>query len=133
MPEVMFPITLMYGSILGLIFLVISYRVSRTRMQEKVTLGDGGNEKVLLAYRVQANMGEYVPLTLILIAGLETLSAPALVLHILGGSLVVGRILHAVGLARGPKPNFGRVSGTLITWVVLLIVSVAGLYYALMN
>lgn len=133
MPEVMFPITLMYGSILGLIFLVVSYRVSRARMQEKVTLGDGGNEKVLLAYRVQANMGEYVPLILILIAGLESLSAPALVVHILGGALVAGRILHAVGLARGPKPNFGRVSGTLITWVVLLIASVAGLYYALVS
>ena len=132
MLELMFPITLMYGSILGLIFLVVSYRVSRTRMQEKVTLGDGGNEKILLAYRVQANMGEYVPLTLILIAGLETLSAPKLIVHILGASLVAGRILHAVGLARGPKPNFGRVSGTLITWIVLLIVSVAGLYYTLM-
>ena len=133
MPEVMFPTTLMYGSILGLIFLVVSYRISRTRMQEKVTLGDGGNEKVLLAYRVQANMNEYVPLTLILIAGLETLSAPVLVVHILGASLVAGRILHAAGLARGPKPNFGRVSGTLITWVVLLIASVAGLYYALVS
>ena len=133
MPGLMFPITLMYGSALGLIYLVVSYRVSRARMQEKVSLGDGGNEKVLLAYRVQANMGEYVPLTLILVAGLEASPAPALIVHILGGALVAGRVLHAVGLSQGPKPNFGRVSGTLITWIVLLIASVAGLYYALMS
>ena len=131
MVEIWFPITLMYGSFLGLIFVVLSYLVTRARVREKITLGDGGNPNVLLAWRVQANFAEYVPIALILLAGLELSAAPDLIVQILGGSLVVGRLLHAWGLSRGPEPNFGRVAGTLITWIVIAVASAGGLYYTL--
>jgi uncharacterized membrane protein YecN with MAPEG domain len=86
-------------------------------------LGDAGNEVFLRAQRAHANAAEYVPAALV---GLVTLALfdPATqpwLLHAAGLSLTIGRILHGVGLHTGVL-NIGRVLGTALSWISLLLI-----------
>ncbi|MFA9475444.1 MAG: MAPEG family protein [Filomicrobium sp.] len=45
----------------------------------------------------------------------ESVSAPALILHAIGLTLVTGRVLHAYGMSQSPQIMPLRVSGILLT------------------
>lgn len=111
--------TALYGGILGLVYLVLTVNVIRYRFSLKVNLGDGGHEPLNLAIRAHANFAEYVPLTLLLIGLCEALLTRQLIVHLLGGGLLFGRILLGWGLARASGGTPGRKYGMLLTMVVL--------------
>jgi uncharacterized membrane protein YecN with MAPEG domain len=86
-------------------------------------LGDGGDPEMQRAVRVHANAAEYIPaglvgVTLLALFGEAT---PAWLIHSAGGSLTLGRILHAIGLTAGPL-NLGRILGTTLTWLSFLVI-----------
>ena len=112
------PITALYASLLALIFLVLSVRVIGLRRVVRIGLGDGG-DVALRRVRVHANFAEYVPLCLILIGLAESLRAPPVLLHGLGGLLLAARISHAYGVSRQPETFAWRVSGMVGTLTVL--------------
>ena len=124
-------ITLTYASVLGLVFVVMSYAVVRQRVRAKILLGFGEDMALAAPYRAHANFAAYVPLTLIVIGLLEMAGADDLLLRLLGGGLVVARLLHAWGLYMSPGTSPGRFLGTLLTWIVLTIASGSGLYVTL--
>ena len=113
------PITALYASLLALIFLVLSVRVIGLRRVVRIGLGDGGDAALLRRVRVHANFAEYVPLCLILIGLAESLRAPPVLLHGLGGLLLAARISHAYGVSRQPETFAWRVSGMVGTLTVL--------------
>ena len=113
------PITMLYAGALALILLVLSTRVIQARGQQKVYMGDGGNEIVLRRMRGHANFAEYVPMCLVLIALLELRGAPAWELHALGATLLVARMLHAYSFGFSSHFMPGRFGGTVLTWAVL--------------
>lgn len=119
-----FPITFFYGSLLGLMLVFISIEVLRYRVRA-LELGEDIAQRMP---RVQGNFIEYVPLALILLGLLEETGAPTVVLHGLGITLLVARIMHAYGLGHLGSANYPRTVGTLLTFVVLAALSVAGLY-----
>jgi uncharacterized membrane protein YecN with MAPEG domain len=49
--------------------------------------------------------------------------APVLFLHVCGIALVVGRVLHAVGLSSTGGSSFGRFVGSGLTWVALALLA----------
>jgi uncharacterized membrane protein YecN with MAPEG domain len=59
-----------------------------------------------------------VPLALLLLLVLELNQTLPLLLHAFGIALVIGRIIHAVGLSGTPGHSSGRVVGAAITLVV---------------
>ena len=69
------PITTIYASLLGLLFVALSLRVIRTRGCVGVALGSGADPLLQRAVRVQANFAEYVPLALVLMALVEIAGA----------------------------------------------------------
>lgn len=128
-------ITALYAGLLSLYFIVLSLRVIRTRRENLVPLGDGGDQALLRSLRVQANFAEYVPLCLILIALAEAQQLPGWLLHGLGLALLIGRLLHAVGVSRDPEPYRLRVAGMSLTFTVLalgatlnLVLSIQGIF-----
>jgi len=118
-------ITPMYAAILGLILLLLSVRiVAVVRAKGEVGYGDGGNPDFTTVVRGQGNFIEYVPLILILIGFAEAGGTSSTWIHAMGGGLVLGRILHPLGLTSEPGVNVMRFSGTVLTWLVLLASSV---------
>jgi uncharacterized membrane protein YecN with MAPEG domain len=120
-------ITLLYASILALLLLVLTLRVVYLRRTLLVALGAGEHRRLEKAIRAHANLVEYVPLALILMALLEQQGAPPWQLHALGATLVVSRHLHAWGLSLHAGPSVGRIVGTTGTLLVLLAAGVLGL------
>jgi len=121
-------ITAIYASLAGLLLLVLSFRVVRSRRKLSVGLGDGGQESLLRAQRAQANFTEYVPIALILLAVAESQVLTGWLLHTAGAVLLLARLLHAWGLSQSSGRSFGRYWGTLLTWVVILALSLANIY-----
>ena len=57
-------VTAIYAAVLGLTFLVLSFKTLLLRRRLRIAVGDGGNPKMLRAMRVYANFAEYAPLCL---------------------------------------------------------------------
>ena len=115
----------------GFLMLALKMNVGRVRAKEKVMFGDGTNEAMQRAIRVQGNAVEDVPVVLIGLAGLAALSAPVVLIHGLGISFLVARILHAIGLGATSGSSFGRMAGTLVTLIVKLVTAGACVWFAL--
>ncbi|MCW5752772.1 MAG: MAPEG family protein [Alphaproteobacteria bacterium] len=127
-----FVVTPVVVALMGLILLGLSWRVVDLRRRHRINLGDGGRPDLERAIRVHGNFVEYVPLALLLLLVLEAGGEmPRWLLAALGGLLVVGRLLHAQGLASRPGASFGRFAGTLATWVTILLASALNLYGAI--
>ena len=121
-------ITALYASLASLLLIFLSIRVVRWRIKLSVGLGDGGEESLLCAQRAQANFIEYVPIALILLAAAESQGLTGWLLQTAGAILVLARLLHAWGLSQTSGRSFGRYWGTLLTWVVILALSLANFY-----
>lgn len=120
----------LYTGLFCLLMLVLKGNVGRVRTREKIMFGDGGNEPMQRALRVQGNAVEDVPVVLAGLIGLGALAAPALLIHILGASFLLGRVLHAIGLGGSSGGSPGRMFGTLISLVVMLVTSGACVWFA---
>ena len=77
--------------------------------------------------RVHANFIEYVPMALLMLALLELAGLAATWLWAMGGVLLAARMLHGFGLSRHAGYSFGRFWGTLLTWIVMVAMALAGL------
>lgn len=117
------PVSFLYAGILGILLVVLSAQVSRARLRHRVDLGPGGEKALQQAIRAQANFTEYVPFAVLLLVIAEVQGLPGAALHAAGIVLVASRLLHAAGLYRSPGTSFGRLSGTVGTWLVILALS----------
>ena len=124
-------VTPLYAGLLGLWFFILSFRVIRRRGSGRISLGDGGNADMLRVIRAQANFAEYVPLALLLMLMLEMGRSSIYVLHALGLTLLVARLLHGYALSFTEKFMFGRVAGAALTFLVLMVEAVLCIYQAL--
>lgn len=125
------PVTPLYAGLLGLMLLVLSILVGRQRGRSKVSIGLGEDRLLLRASRAQGNFVEYAPLLLILLLALELGGASVWLLHGIGLMTFVGRALHAIGISREPDILPLRIAGMLLTFVALLVASVALLWMGL--
>ncbi len=114
-------ITSIYASLSALLIVRLSVAVIKLRRKNRVSVGDGGNEELQLAIRAHSNAVEYIPIALLLLLTLELNGAPQILIHVLGVTLLVGRILHAMGLSA--KDLKKRVLGMQIT--IYLIIGLA--------
>jgi uncharacterized membrane protein YecN with MAPEG domain len=128
MDEITDFITPLYAGLIGLLLIGLAYNVSRLRVRLKVVFGDGGQPELERAIRAHANLTENAPLALILLAAVEAQGFSTLVLHILGITLIVGRVLHAFALVRNAGPSVGRASGILLTWLMILLASLLAIF-----
>lgn len=113
-----------YAAALALLFVALSVRVIRIRRRRKVAVGDGSDQELLRAMRVQANFAEYVPLALVLIMLLAQLGAAPVLLHALCGLLLLARASHAYGVSQTQENFRFRVMGMMGTFTVLGVAAV---------
>ena len=121
----------LYAGLFGLLMLILKMNVGRVRTAEKITFGDGNNEALQRAIRVQGNAVEDVPVVLIGLFGLAFLDAPVLLIHGLGAAFLLGRVLRAIGLGGSSGSSFGRLYGTLLSLLAQLGTAGACVWFAL--
>lgn len=114
------PITALYTALAALLLVGLSWRVVQARQKSHVSIGDGGDAELTRRIRAQGNTQEYLPLGLLVVLMLELNHAPVWAVHLAGATLILGRLLHAWGLSRSSGVSFGRFTGTVLTWLVLL-------------
>ena len=113
-------ITLLYGGALALWFLVLSIRVIQGRGGGGPGLGDGGDPMMQRRIRAHGNFAEYTPLILILIGFLELNGTAPWIVHALGASLLLGRLMHGYAFAFTKNSVVGRSGGIVLTLLGLL-------------
>lgn len=120
-------ITAIYASLSALLIVSLSLSVIKLRRKNRVSVGDGGNEALQLAIRAHSNAVEYIPIALMLLLMLELNGAPKILIHIVGATLLTGRILHATGL---PAKNLKkRVLGMQITIYLLIGLAILNILF----
>ena len=120
-------IALLFASLHVLLMMLLAVRVVVHRRAHKIGLGDGGDKLLSRKMRAHANFIEYVPMALLMLALLELAGLAATWLWAMGGVLLVARMLHGFGLSRHAGYSFGRFWGTLLTWIVMVAMALAGL------
>src|SRR5204863_7838047 len=111
-------VTPLYAGIVAVFFFILSVRVVQLR-RGGPSLGDGGDVRLERRIRAQANFAEYVPLVLVMMAMLELSRFSIYLLHALGITLVVSRLLHGYALSYTERFKFGRFWGTFLTFVLV--------------
>lgn len=109
----------LWSGLLILLMVFLASRVIVFRRANRVLLGDGNNPEMMLRSRVFGNASEYIPLGIGGLVALAALGMPAVPLHVLGGSLFLGRLIHALSLSN-KRPTVGRIVGMTLTLLPLL-------------
>lgn len=118
------PVTPIFAAIFSLMFAFLSANVIRHRLKSKTALGEGTDRDLLKAIRVHANFAEYVPLAIIMMWFLETITYDSRIPYALGVVLLLGRIGHVIGISYPRRFLILRQLGVLATLAVLLTCSV---------
>lgn len=122
-------ITALCAGILGVLGVILSTQAGLYRGTAKVGIGDGGNEELQCRIRKHGNYSEYTPLALILLGLLEMSAAASnMAIMILGAMLVIGRILHPLGLKVNGAPTLYRAIGMIATLPMILVTSIWLIY-----
>ncbi len=117
-------ITSLFAGILGLMSIWLSAGAGNMRGKTGISIGDGGNQDLLLAMRKHGNFTEYVPLALILLGLLEMTGTNTIALYVMGGVLVLARLAHGLGLKADTMSGFGRFFGAAATALMTVVASV---------
>jgi uncharacterized membrane protein YecN with MAPEG domain len=121
-----------YAALNALIMLIFGMLVTRARVRTQTDIGDGGKPEMAGPLRAHANNTEWTPMALLLMWVLTGmgfsnfgLSAPIWVIHGIGVTLTIGRILHGIGISRSIGPSPLRFIGMVLTWIAYVIGIVA--------
>ena len=97
-PEMRLSVTLLYGGLCALLVTALGVWVSILRLRTGTYLGKELPRELVRPIRAHGNAAEWVPLGLVLLALLEASGVSSVALHVLGGTLLTERVLHAVGV-----------------------------------
>ena len=92
------PISLTAAAAAAFINFWLGIRIGQVRTSEKVSIGDGGNDKVIRRMRAQANFVEFTPFVLILIVLLEMATGTSTWLWAVMALYMLARIAHPFGM-----------------------------------
>lgn len=124
------PITATAAGALGIFYVALSGWVIARRRSAQVGIGDGEDRELARRIRVHGNFAEYVPLCLVLLSLNEFASPRVAWLVPCAAAIVLGRLLHALGLGRSIGVSAPRFVGMTLTFVSLLVLSLGALHLA---
>jgi hypothetical protein len=113
-------VTALYTALLGIIGLVLWGLVGKARVDAKISLNDGGIKPLVEANRRHMNWVENVPFILLLIATVELNGGAKNWLHVMGGVLLISRLIHPFGVNADNMMMWQRFVGATGTAIVAL-------------
>lgn len=114
----------LYAGLNAIVLIGLAVQTGRIRAATRVSIGDGGDPRLIRVMRGHANAVETIPMALLLMALVALLGAPAWAIHALGVALTVGRVLHALHFAAADAPGWQRSAGAGLSALVLLVAAV---------
>jgi len=112
------PITSILVGLAAILLVLLSVPISLRRQGARIAHGDGGDPDLMRRVRAHGNFIEYAPLGLLAVALVELCGYQPAVVWGVGGGLLAGRALHALGTYARSTP--GRAVGVTLTWLALL-------------
>jgi uncharacterized protein len=122
------PITSLYAAPLALVYVALMGAVGYARSKTTVALGDGGDRGLVEASRRHMNFVENVPLALLLIALVELNGGSSTWVHVLGGVLLVARLVHPFGITNQTATTIPRGAGATGTLFVIAAAAITLLW-----
>lgn len=122
--------TPLYAGLLGLMHLGLAMRVGTPRTTTSLTLGRAATPLTPEAERL-ASFVAWVPLALLLLALAEGIGVSVPAIHAAGASLVLARVLHAVGIRPDGSATQATFAGATLTSLVVLGLSLSLLAIAI--
>jgi uncharacterized protein len=117
------PVVGLYAGLNALIMIWLTVATGAVRRTRGVSIGDGGNARLLRVMRGHANAVENIPITLILLVVAAGLGTPGAVLHGLGAVFTASRALHAAHFTREDAPGWMRAAGFGPGFLVTIILA----------
>ncbi|PAV25955.1 hypothetical protein C8D92_10526 [Tamilnaduibacter salinus] len=115
------PVTAVFAALTALLMLFLAARVVAFRRRLKLGMGDGGDRDCQVAIRAHANLVEYAPIMLIMLAIGELNGVSATLIYMVGMMFILGRFLHAWGFIRSRGgAHMGRMVGVALNWLAML-------------
>ena len=118
-------VTPLFAAIFALVYLVLSISVIKLRFKQQVSLGSAGDSELEKEIRIHANFAEYVPLCLLLLYFLETVTLSSRLSFWLGCVLLISRLSHVIGMRNGKDHLIFRQIGVLGTFFVIFVSALA--------
>jgi hypothetical protein len=111
------PITLLYGGLTALLVTLLGLNVSRAR-GTTVGVTTPPPPELIRPIRAHGNAAEWAPLAIVLLLAVELGGRESgLTLHLLGGGLLLARLLHAAGVLLRSKLS---IAGASLNYLVLV-------------
>lgn len=128
--SIFLPVTLSSAAAAAILAAWLMIRVGQVRTSEKISVGDGGNEKVIRRMRAHANFVESAPFVVLLLAAIELAGKGGEWLPYVAGVYFLGRIAHGLGMDGGSFAK-GRMVGTMVTLLTLVGLAIAATLVAM--
>ncbi|MEM9100130.1 MAG: MAPEG family protein [Pseudomonadota bacterium] len=125
------PITALYAGLIALWMIFLTVSVIVLRREHRVSLGDGGNDRLGRRIRGHANAVEQAPIALILLGLSEGLGTPGWAVHLLGVMLLAGRVLHGLHFLEKRKGLLLRQLGMVLTFLSIAFLAFSAIGHAL--
>lgn len=126
-------VTPLAASVLGVLYVVLALKIVQLRRKYGISIGYGSNDELHRTIRAHANLTEYAPILLILLAVLEFNGAPVWLCALLALPFLTGRLLHARAMflpsSKVPKQRVLGMQLTLYNLLALCLVNVLWLLF----
>jgi len=109
------------AALIGIFQVMLMMTVGFARRTNNVSVGDDGDEALLLKIRRHGNLIENAPIFLILLAFLEMTGGSLMAVKIFAGLFIAARLSHAYAFSRPNAPAATRVFGAFGT-----VIGIAG-------
>lgn len=114
-------ITSLFSALFALALIPLTIQVGLLRLKTEIFYGDGSNSHLARRRAAQSNFVQYVPFALFLLLLCEMSEVPRPWLLAIGGTLLLGRSLHAWCLLTSDGLGNARAAGMLLTFSSFLI------------
>lgn len=117
----------LYIGILALFVPPLILWVRGRRIKAGIGLGHGRHDgslhekELLKAVRIHGHFIENVPFSLLLILCAELTGNAPFLIHALGITLIISRVLHAYGLTQSVGKSFGRLMGNILGIIIYVV------------
>jgi len=108
------------AAIIGLLQIILMMPVGLARRTTEVSLGDDGNDALLMKIRRHGNLTENAPIFLILLGYLEVTGGPQVAVIGLAAAFTLARFSHAIALSGPNTPAAARAFGAMGTMIGIL-------------